>query len=72
MMFFPMQKTILLLILIITMASLKAQPPAALAAFEAHTFTDEQSGHLLPYRVLWPQGYDKDKEGRERSASAMA
>ena len=61
-MLLQMQKLILLLSLILTMTSLKAQPPAALAAFEAHTFTDEQSGHLLPYRVLWPQGYDQDKK----------
>jgi predicted peptidase len=57
-----MQKLILLLSLIVTMTSIKAQPPAALAAFEARTFTDEQSGHLLPYRVLWPQGYDQNKK----------
>jgi predicted peptidase len=57
-----MQKLILLLSLIVTMTSIKAQPAAALAAFEARTFTDEQSGHLLPYRVLWPQGYDQSKK----------
>lgn len=61
-MFLQMQKLILFLSLIVTMTSIKAQSPAALAAFEARTFTDEQSGHLLPYRVLWPQGYDQSKK----------
>lgn len=44
------------------MSSLHSQPATPLAAFEAATFTDSTSGHLLPYRVLWPQGYQENEE----------
>lgn len=40
----------------LTMATVKSQPEAALAAFEAHTFA-AAGGDTLPYRVLWPEGY---------------
>ncbi len=54
-----MRHYLFFLIFTCMITSAKTQPAEALAAFEAHTFTsaDKQD---LPYRVLWPEGYDND------------
>lgn len=55
-----MKTPFLFLLLLLNMSLLKSQSPAALAAFQAATFTDPESEQLLPYRILWPKGYQQD------------
>lgn len=53
-----MKIKLFIIIWILAMADAKTQPEAAMAAFEAHTFRSN-NGDTLPYRMLWPEGYDE-------------
>lgn len=58
-----MKQLFTFVIILSCMASLKTQPEAALAAFDAQLFVSN-SGDTLPYRVLWPQGYQRSKASK--------